>query len=952
MPTLLSTGVARLIVTILIGFSFASRASACGTCPACRLAQSCDGQAPVEGWEVAQIMSDVGGGGSAADPIQPGSWTLAITPDTQHYSANSSNLYHFFNQTQWLADNRDSHNIKMVLHEGDITNNNNVTQWDRAKSALSILDTGNVPYALAPGNHDYGPNGNSSNRDTLFHNNEYFGPTSPYANQSTVGGFFENGKTDNSWHTFNAGGNDWIVFTMEFGPRDEVIAWANDVLEDHSDKLAMLVTHAYMYYDETIYDWATKGSSQSWNPHSYGVANQPGQTVNDGQELWDNFVKLHENFRFVFNGHVLGDGTGYRATLGDNGNVVHQMLANFQMNAEGGQGDMRLLEFLADGETVNVRTYSPSLDRYDTDSDQQFTLNLNSLPPPPPPLFQAVSANFVVGGPTTNGDNTVGSVVVAESGSPGVGTGQLNRGDYQPTIDGRQVRYQQGIMLASITQHDRPDFVNRRATVEVGRNPFGDGNMSLALTEAGSGGGGEVNFNTSIAWFDFSGGWTGAHVNGDGTIPAEAFNNVTQAQVTRTNTGRYTVNMGANAQSEGLLFTIGNNNSNIVVQTGLLAGGTSWDVRVQQNTADFSATGVDQDWSFLYLPYTTENLVGGLYNGNTNSHVSSVGDFTMTRLSTGQYQLAIDGQSPETGMLITTVTNQTSFSGTTAPDDNILSYQPGPNGTFLINSYDLGALNFQNTAFSWAFVGFDDQLSLEPIAPTPTLGFTLDRTTGQVLLTNVGEVEAEIVSVAILSGGGALQSENWKSITNFYDALPQDGSVDPDHAWSIITETKFSLSEHEPTEIGATLATDQEIDFGEDVWKKSRIEDVVMRVELADGTVLFETVNFIGGPGGSSYHRSDLNTDGVITEADWSFFYPNMLADLSLMTTVERALAGDLNGDGKNDVKDFVLFKADYEFFHGSGSFDQMLASVPEPSTWGFLIVAGIASILVRRRWS
>ena len=117
--------------------------------------------------------------------------------------------------------------------------------------------------------------------------------------------------------------------------------------------------------------------------------------MNDGQELWDELVKGHENFRFVFNGHVLADGIGRRATLGDSGNVVHQILANYQINTEGGQGDMRLLEFKPDGETVVVRTYSPSLDRYDTAPDQEFTLNMNQLPPPPPVLRHAVAANLV-----------------------------------------------------------------------------------------------------------------------------------------------------------------------------------------------------------------------------------------------------------------------------------------------------------------------------------------------------------------------------------------------------------------------------------------------------------------------------------------------------------------------------------------------------------------------------
>src|SRR5690606_12637477 len=129
-----------------------------------------------------------------------------------------------------------------------------------------------------------------------------FGPGSYYANQPSVGGFFEAGKTDNSYHTFNAGGSDWLVLALEWAPRDAVVDWANNVAESHPDHKAILVTHAYMYNDETIYDWETKGSSQSWNPNVYPVANVPGETINDGQQLWEKLVSKH-NFQFTFNGH-------------------------------------------------------------------------------------------------------------------------------------------------------------------------------------------------------------------------------------------------------------------------------------------------------------------------------------------------------------------------------------------------------------------------------------------------------------------------------------------------------------------------------------------------------------------------------------------------------------------------------------------------------------------------
>jgi hypothetical protein len=705
MPLISRSFLVRFAIGIALVAGGSSRTEsilACGTCGCCRV----DGGPPPVFEEPTAGQGGSIGSGAGALPIDPGSWTMVVMPDTQHYADNAGNLPHFHAQTQWAADHVVSHNIKYVLHEGDIVNNNNVTQWNNARPALDRMN-GIVPYALAPGNHDYGPNGSSTTRDTLFHEPQYFGPGTPYASQPSIGGFFEAGKTDNSWHTFNAGGSDWLVLALEFGPRDEVVAWANDVVEANPDHKAILVTHAYMYFDDTIYDWATKGSSQSWNPYSYGVASLPGG-VNDGQDLWNNLVKLHENFRFVFNGHVLGDGTGRRATLGDNGNVVHQILANYQMNTQGGQGDMRLLEFKPDGETVVVRTYSPSLDRYDTASDQEFTLNMNQLPPPPPVLTHAVVANLVAIGETDPiAGNVVEAVQIPQSSAPGVTTGQLNRGDFQVYVDGKGLVYTDGILLASITQHDRPDFVGRRATVEPGRNPYGDGLLSLSIMEAGNAADNEVNFNTSVAWFHFATGWQGAHVNGNGTLAAA--NRVGQSMVTRTGVGRYRVDLGVDSRNDGLLFAIANNNDNIVAQTGPFTDGSGWDIRIEDNATNHGAIGEDRDWSFLYLPYETPGLIGGVYDGAANSHISSIGNFTMSKLATGQYELTVPDETPQTGMLLLTVAFRAT-STITAPDDNILTYEASPSGSFLINSYDLPLVDLQDTRFAWAFISFDDPL--------------------------------------------------------------------------------------------------------------------------------------------------------------------------------------------------------------------------------------------------
>lgn len=299
--------------------------------------------------------------------VSPGAWSLVILPDTQKYAENNPGI--FSAQTAWIRDNVRRRNIRYVLHLGDIVDDNNDLQWGRSLASMNTLD-GAVPYTIVGGNHDYGPGGKAGTRDTLM--NDYFS-YSKIAALPTFGGAMEVGKLDNTYHLFEAGGTKWIIFNLEWGPRDSTIDWAKEIYDQHSERKGILVTHAYMYSDDTRYDWAVKGGSQNWNPHA-AVYSTPGG-VNDGQELWDKFVK-HYNFSMTFNGHVLNDGTGYLLENNIAGNPVHQMLINYQMRNLGGEGYMRILEFQPDGQTVDVTSYSAVYDSFLTASDHQFSFSL------------------------------------------------------------------------------------------------------------------------------------------------------------------------------------------------------------------------------------------------------------------------------------------------------------------------------------------------------------------------------------------------------------------------------------------------------------------------------------------------------------------------------------------------------------------------------------------------
>jgi 3',5'-cyclic AMP phosphodiesterase CpdA len=230
-----------------------------------------------------------------------------------------------------------------------------------------LLD-GVAPLALVPGNHDYGPNGNASTRDTPL--NRHFDFEQVRASRS-FGGAFEQGKLDNVYQLFSAGGRDYVVLGLEWGPRDTVLTWANGVMNRHPDRLGILVTHAYLTDDNQRADHR-KRRLRFHNPHDYRTP----PPVNDGEEIWQKLVSRHR-FRFVFSGHELGDGAGYRADRTARGTLCHQLLANYQMRAQGGEGYLRWLEFLEDGRRVRIHAYSPFYDRMLEAKDHTFTLELD-----------------------------------------------------------------------------------------------------------------------------------------------------------------------------------------------------------------------------------------------------------------------------------------------------------------------------------------------------------------------------------------------------------------------------------------------------------------------------------------------------------------------------------------------------------------------------------------------
>lgn len=305
-------------------------------------------------------------------PLSPGDFSIIVLPDTQTYLAYDSKNYMFEDQINWIIEKQIEENIVMVLHEGDMINSFSQPgvsepEWNFFSSTMSKLDQAGIPYGVVPGNHDYGPGG----RDLEMMN--HYLPLSRFQDMGTYGGCYEEGKSDNTYHRFSAGGKLWLILLLEFGPRDEVLDWASTLTATYSDHLVIMVTHGYLDEQEFRLDHGDNHSPDN----GFGLSD-----VNNGVEMWEKLVSQYENFRMVLCGHTgrsssgeaPADGGALLRSRGVHGNTVYEMMANYQYYSFSESGFLRILRFHINPPSVDVITYAPCFDRYYEDSQHQFSL--------------------------------------------------------------------------------------------------------------------------------------------------------------------------------------------------------------------------------------------------------------------------------------------------------------------------------------------------------------------------------------------------------------------------------------------------------------------------------------------------------------------------------------------------------------------------------------------------
>jgi hypothetical protein len=182
------------------------------------------------------------------------------------------------------------------------------------------------------------------------------------------------------------------VLVLGWSPNAATVAWAKKALAKYPQDRKIFATHAYLFHDSSRYDFSQKGTDQDWNPLTYGTAKKDPKlpyskdniavdAAYDGEMLWTELLADTPGLFLTLNGHVLKNGTGLLTSQNKLGQKVHQVLVNYQMLNEGGLGYLRLIEFSPDGARMQMKTFSPSLQKYSLAQDQHFLLPIE------PPLY-------------------------------------------------------------------------------------------------------------------------------------------------------------------------------------------------------------------------------------------------------------------------------------------------------------------------------------------------------------------------------------------------------------------------------------------------------------------------------------------------------------------------------------------------------------------------------------
>ncbi|HEY0669738.1 MAG TPA: DNRLRE domain-containing protein [Sphingobacteriaceae bacterium] len=348
-------------------------------------------------------------------------FTIAVLPDTQNmvssqYGGTPSMMTA---QINWIKANQVAENIVYVASLGDMTDHGDTyaSEWTNvANNGYYLLEsqpgfTNGIPYGTCVGNHDQTPNtGHPLTCSTTAYNSKFGANrfrSRAYYGESYYGAASNNNDSHYDLITVGTYPNrlDLIIIYIEYDSAGDdwngMHQWAQDLLTTYSHRKGIIVTHNLI----------NAGIGTAFNPQGASLHNK---------------VKYRKNCFLMLAGH-----TGPQGRRADtyNGNTINTVMADYQVNnptgsgnpdSKGGNGWMRLMKFKVATNEIEVRTYSPVVNQWSTNNDNQFTLQMFTNPYVPPAILNPVADSFVRDGANyVNSNWGTDSTLVVKTGSGG-----------------------------------------------------------------------------------------------------------------------------------------------------------------------------------------------------------------------------------------------------------------------------------------------------------------------------------------------------------------------------------------------------------------------------------------------------------------------------------------------------------------------------------------------------
>ncbi len=298
-------------------------------------------------------------------------FTLVGIPDTQNYS--SSFPQNFMAQTNWVVDTQLALDIRYVSHYGDLVNNaDQPFQWVTADTAMTVLDDAGVIYGVCPGNHDISSSGTVGQPILREPYLENFGP-GRFQGRSWYVGASPSGMS--SCTVFNAGGMDFLQIHLDCDTPVRELTWAQALIDANRELPVMLTTHRYLQDAEDYTSGVPVVASGRYPDVWYaveGTYNPDGIRSND---FFDWFVRRNPSVFMVTCGHFHEEFRQVSRNVA--GLPVHEILADYQDDPNGGDGWLRIMKFDTFAGTIDVDTFSPTLQAIRTADESDFTLSVD-----------------------------------------------------------------------------------------------------------------------------------------------------------------------------------------------------------------------------------------------------------------------------------------------------------------------------------------------------------------------------------------------------------------------------------------------------------------------------------------------------------------------------------------------------------------------------------------------